>query len=163
MSQMSWAAYSDAQRDRAPRPLCTEVLELAGPGAARVARDLGCGAGVETRALLAAGWRVHAIDSEPGTVERVLEATRDLNQDLLTITCADIAELPDLSAADLVYAGYSLPFVTPENFATMWHSLRTNLEPGGWLAVNLLGDQHSCANNQRTQELAPSLISSPAK
>ena len=67
-----WAEYNDAQGGRDVRELCARVMALAGHGEGRVALDLGCGAGVETRALLADGWRVHAIDSAPGTRERVL-------------------------------------------------------------------------------------------
>jgi hypothetical protein len=51
----SWAAYFDAQGERPPRELLTRVLELAGPGAGRQAVEIGCGAGIEVRAMLEAG------------------------------------------------------------------------------------------------------------
>jgi predicted RNA methylase len=67
-----WDEYNGIQGSRAVRPLLQTALEHACTG--RTAIDLGCGAGVETRALLNAGWRVHAIDGAPGT-EAVLRRT----------------------------------------------------------------------------------------
>jgi hypothetical protein len=48
-----WAEYNDSQRGREVRPLCSELIALAGDGAGRDAIDLGCGAGIETRVTAA--------------------------------------------------------------------------------------------------------------
>jgi len=245
-----WAAYNDGQVGRAMRSLCADVIEMAGPGAGRVAIDLGCGAGIETAALLAAGWEVHAFDSAPGTRERVgaqvLRTMRNTNErsaaaappdlqaagpgseragtgdegqsfvaDLarggadaaglvgerdggggqgeplagelvaagvgdgssaagparepvaggeggeplavggggealtaggpLAVIEADLAALERLPAAALVYSGYSLQYLAPGDFARVWGLVRECLQPGGWLAVNLLGDRDEWA------------------
>ncbi|MFF5296610.1 class I SAM-dependent methyltransferase [Paractinoplanes globisporus] len=148
-----WADYNDAQAGRAVRELCGEVIALAGPGEGRTAIDLGCGAGVETRALLHAGWRVHAIDSAPGTPERVLATVTDHAEDLaatlgggrLTIEVADLATLDRLPPAGLVYSGYSLQYLAPDDFARLWPLIRESLRPGAWLAVTLLGDRDEWA------------------
>ena len=138
-----WADYNDAQTGRPVRELCAELIGLAGPGEGRRAVDLGCGAGIETRALLDAGWRVHAIDSAPGTAERVL-ATAGAD-DRLTIDVREFALLDGLPPADLVYSGYSLQYLAPEDFEAVWRQVRASLRPGGWLAVNLLGDRDEWA------------------
>ncbi|WP_307834757.1 class I SAM-dependent methyltransferase [Paractinoplanes lichenicola] len=106
-----WAKYNDSQREREVRPLCAELIAMAGDGVGRDAIDLGCGAGIETRALLRAGWRVYAADGVPGTRERVLAATDESDPAWLTVQVTDLRALSDLPPADLIYAAYSLPYV----------------------------------------------------
>jgi trans-aconitate methyltransferase len=142
-----WAAYNARQQARAVRPLCQEVLAAAGVGAGRVAIDFGCGGGVETRAMLTAGWRVLALDGEPGTRDRVLSTTQGSAQERLTIETIHFPDLTVLPAADLVYAGYSLPYILPDDFARVWGLIRSSLRPGAWFAGNFFGDRDSWADN----------------
>lgn len=141
-----WASYN-ARPTRAVRPLCQAVLEAAGPGAGRLAVDLGCGAGIETRALLMAGWRVLALDGEPGTRDRVLSTTQGTPQDQLTIDAIHFRDLVALPAADLLFAGYSLPYIHPLDFARIWGLIRASLRPDAWFAGNLFGVRDSWAGN----------------
>lgn len=140
MSSSDWAAYNESRADRAPRPLCLQVLDAAGPGAGRRAIDLGAGSGVEAGAMLAAGWRVVAIDGEPAAADLIWRFAPAGDQ--LQIRTATFDSLGDLPAADLVYAGYSLPYAGPA-FDQVWTALRLALLPGGWLAVHLFGDRDS--------------------
>ena len=59
---MSWTAYYEAQGERAPRDLLVATLDAFGPGA-HDAIDVGCGAGIDTLAILQRGWRVFAFDA----------------------------------------------------------------------------------------------------
>ncbi|AGL14325.1 trans-aconitate 2-methyltransferase [Actinoplanes sp. N902-109] len=131
-----WIAYNAGQGGRPVRPLLLTALEQAGPG--RTAIDLGCGAGVETRALLAAGWRVHAIDGSPET-EALVKRTVGGVHPRLTVSVRHFAELTELPPADLIHAGYSLPYQPPESFRRVWQLMLAALRPGGLLAVNLFG------------------------
>ena len=140
-----WPRFNAAQGDRPPRPLLVEALGLAGPGDGRAAIDLGCGAGVETRALLDAGWEVTAIDGAPTTQEHVLATTGGAGAGRLTIRTCEFASLDGLPDADLVYAGYSLPFAAPGAFAAVWQMVRSCLRPGGWFVGNFFGDHDSWA------------------
>ncbi|MHA7135447.1 class I SAM-dependent methyltransferase [Oerskovia turbata] len=167
-----WSVYNAAQPGRDVRDLCREVLSLAGPGAGRQAVDLGCGAGVETAALLGAGWRVHAIDGEPTTPDLVratvggtagaggrrgeagaggvggpadTSAAGRATGDRLSVAVVPFADLTDLPPADLLYAGYSLPYASPADFPRVWAAVRRALRPGAWLAVNLFGVNDSFA------------------
>jgi trans-aconitate methyltransferase len=149
-----WATYNARQERRPVRPLCLEVLDAAGPGAGRAAIDLGCGAGVETRALLTAGWSVLALDGEPGTRERVLATAEGVQQDRLTIDTIDFRDLRALPAVELVYAGYSLPYIHPGDFARIWGLIRTSLRPGAWFAGNLFGVRDSWAGNPQATFLS---------
>lgn len=140
-----WADYNAAQLSRPVRPLCLAVMELAGPGDGRQAVDLGCGAGIETGALLRDGWRVHAVDSladEPTRVAAAVPAPLAAN---LSVEVSPFERLRTLPPADLCLASYSLPFLNPSAFRDFWHLIRTALLPGGFLAVNLFGDRDSWA------------------
>ncbi|MEV6299136.1 class I SAM-dependent methyltransferase [Actinoplanes sp. NPDC051861] len=139
-----WAEYNARQATRDIRPLCRRAMDLAGSGAGRTAIDLGCGGGRETRALLEAGWRVTAVDNEPGTQARLLRTVGGIHA-ALTVRVEAFAKVKDLPPADLVYAGYSLPFTGPPSFSALWTLLRSTLRPGGRLAVNLFGVHDSWA------------------
>lgn len=140
-----WSAYNDAQTGRMPRPLCQEVLERAGPGDGRLAVDLGCGSGIETAAMVQAGWRVFAIDADPATPTRVANLVDPEAPVEVVVASFEEVRLP---RADLVYAGYALPFVPPSHFRDVWRTVREALPPGGWLAVDLLGDRDSWAGQR---------------
>ncbi|WP_328464752.1 class I SAM-dependent methyltransferase [Actinoplanes sp. NBC_00393] len=141
-----WARYNARQTSRQVRDLCRHAMALAGPGAGRTAIDLGCGAGRETRALLDAGWRVVAVDSEPGTEARLLRTIGGRHPALTVRTCGfeAVSELP---AADLVYAGYALPFQPRSSFDQLWTAIRSALRPGGRVAVDVFGDHDSWAGD----------------
>ncbi len=140
-----WAVYNAAQPGRAARELCQEVVSLAGPGAGRPAVDLGCGAGVETAALLGAGWRVHALDGDPTTPRLVRTTTGGEEETRLSVAVVPFAELTDLPPTDLLYSGYALPYASPQDFPRVWAAVRRSLRPGAWLAVNLFGANDSFA------------------
>jgi SAM-dependent methyltransferase len=139
-----WAAYHAGQHGRPPRDLLLRALTLSGPGHGRTAIDLGCGAGIETRALLGAGWRVLAIDGDPGTETR-LRRTIGGHSPRLTVSTIPYADLTALPAADLIYAGYSLPFQNRESFDRIWSLMRA-ADPR-WLAVNIFGVHDSWAGD----------------
>lgn len=142
-----WTAFNAVQGGRPVRELLTAALGLAGPGRGRTAVDLGCGAGVESRALLDAGWRVHAIDGAPGT-EAVIRRTVGGRHDRLTVVPRHYAELSELPAADLIYAGYSLPYQPADSFDRVWGQIRSALRPGGVLAVHLFGERDEWAGTE---------------
>ena len=140
-----WADYNAAQADRPVRSLCLDAMAFAGPGTGRRAIDLGCGAGKETLAMLRAGWSVHAVDSLPDTRERLLGIAPADAVGRLNIEVRAFQDLLQLPPAELIFAGYSLPFVHPDRFAGFWAVMLDALQPQGVLAVNLFGDRDSWA------------------
>jgi SAM-dependent methyltransferase len=143
-----WVPYFDGTEGHEPRPLLVAALEAAGtPRPGGVAVELGCGGGVETVALLRAGWIVHAMDGSPDGVRRTVARAAGAGlADALTATAVGFEDF-DVPAADLVYAGYSLPFCAPEHFPRVWRGVRDALRPGALLAVNLFGDHDTWAGD----------------
>ncbi|AEV81582.1 SAM-dependent methyltransferase [Actinoplanes sp. SE50] len=135
-----WTEYNAHQGDRAVRDTCRIAMDLAGPGAGRTAVDLGCGAGIETRALLDAGWRVSAYDSEPAMLA-------GLDHPWLTAHRLRFEAIGALPPADLVYAGYALPWQTRGSFDRLWTLIRTAVRPGGRIAVDLFGVRDAWSGN----------------
>jgi SAM-dependent methyltransferase len=140
--EVDWAAYYRYTAGRAPRALferALAVLAVAGrePGQAI---EVGFGDGTETAELLAAGWRVLAIDAQLAAAA-ALEARVPAADRPRLVTVVASAETVDLPAADLVYSGFSLPYLGPERLAVLWPRVRAALAPGGLIVVNLFGDR----------------------
>ena len=112
------------------------------PGAAI---DLGCGAGVDTAAMLSAGWSVFATDGQREAIERV---RRRAPNDARLTTVASPMEEVDLPPADLVWASYSLFFCEPARFPGVWQRIRNAVMPGGRFAGQFLGDRDTWATER---------------
>lgn len=139
-----WAAYYRHTIGREPRPLFAEgmaAVEAAGvaPGQAI---EIGFGDGRETLALLQAGWRVLAIDPETAAADVLRSQVPDSAAARLTILSSP-AEDAKLPSFDLLYAGYTLPFLDPAAFRRFWAGVRGRLRPGGFLVVNFFGQRDS--------------------
>jgi SAM-dependent methyltransferase len=144
-----WPAYYRHTLGRAPRPLFTKGLAaLSGrrvrPGQAI---EIGFGDGTETLALLAAGWRVVAIDPTPDAAEVLrsrVPANVAGNLEIRTVPAED-ADLPPF---DLIYAGYALSFLEPAAFRRFWAGVRRRLRPGGLIVVNVFGAHDTWAGDE---------------
>jgi SAM-dependent methyltransferase len=139
-----WAAYYRSTIGREPRPLFVKgmaAVEAAGlePGQAI---EIGFGDGRETLALLETSWRVLAIDPAPAAAEVLQSQVPDHVADRLEIRSMP-AEDADLPPFDLLYAGYSLPFLGADAFDRFWSAVRDRLRPGGILIVNFFGPRDS--------------------
>jgi SAM-dependent methyltransferase len=140
---LDWARYYAASGDD-PRDTLLDALRRFGDEGAdrRLAVDLGCGTGRDTAALLRLGWRVLAIDGEPGAIERLL-ARPDLGDAERARLETRVARFEDASwpDADLVNSSFALPFCAPEAFPALWRRLVASLRPGGRFSGQLFGDR----------------------
>ena len=136
-----WTAYNDAQAGRPPRALCVELLRLTGAGRGRRALDLGAGAGVETRTLAGAGWRVVAVDVDRRLPARIADLVRGGR------VAAVVGDLQDvgLPPAALVHSSLTLSFTGPDSLDTLWRRIRASLVPGAWLGVDFFGPRDDWA------------------
>jgi tellurite methyltransferase len=145
-----WEAFYEWLEGREPRLLFVEALARFearyGPTSQLHAIDLGCGDGIETLALLDAGWQVLAIDREPAAITQVQSKARAELQPQLETTIASFEDL-ELPETDFVYAGYSLPFCKPEYFDRLWANVTARIRPGGRFAGQLFGIRDSWAGN----------------
>lgn len=147
--EFQWETFYTNVSGRQPRELLLDVLKrfeqepLAND---RKAIDLGCGDGTETALLLANGWHVLAIDSEPAAFNHLKAKIASAAQERLQTQIAKF-ETVELAPADLIYAGYSIPFCHPQHFDALWHKIGDNLNPGGRFAGQLFGVRDTWASN----------------
>jgi SAM-dependent methyltransferase len=141
--ETTWTQYYEQNDDRAPREMLLEVLDTFGPRAGQ-AVDLGCGAGIDTVAMLERGWRVFATDQGDEGIERLLRRLPAELQSGLTTRVVPM-EAVELPPADLVWAGYSLFFCDADRFADVWGRVRAAVRPDGRFAGQLLGDRDTWA------------------
>jgi len=106
--------------------------------------DLGCGQGRDTLAMLARGWRVLAIDAEPDAIERLRARAGDEPRLQTRVASFVDTEWPP---ADLVNAGYALPFCPPERFDRFWARVVASVGPGGRFSGQLFGDRDEWVND----------------
>ncbi|OGO58078.1 MAG: hypothetical protein A2V85_13070 [Chloroflexi bacterium RBG_16_72_14] len=135
--EVDWAAYYRYTAGRAPRALFDRALAawaVTGREPGR-AVEVGFGDGTET-----AGWRVLAIDAQQAAADALVARVPAADRPRLEIAVAS-AETVDLPAADLVYSGFSLPYLGPERLAVLWARVAAALAPGGLIVVNLFGDR----------------------
>jgi SAM-dependent methyltransferase len=114
-------------------------------GEGRLAIDLGCGGGAETRALLARGWRVFATDAGPESERLVVLATPLDHRHRLEHVHGKFHEV-DLPQADLVYAQYSLPFADDDLEAAVDAAIAA-VKPGGAFVGQLFGHNDTWAGD----------------
>lgn len=145
-----WATYYDAFEGRAPREQVLTVMNRFDPPTDRrlTAVDLGCGAGIDTLALLTHGWQVLAIDKQPEAIDRLLTTVPDHLRPRLQTAVSAFESLPTLPRVDLVYAAFSLPFCHPANFNQLWNKIVTALRPNGRFCGQLFGDRDGWATRQ---------------
>jgi SAM-dependent methyltransferase len=144
-----WARYYAVTVERPAWETVRRAIELfddGGPAAGRFAVDLGCGAGRDARELLRAGWRVLAIDREPGAIAALEAATAPDLRTSLDVQVADLADV-DVPACDLVNASLCLPFLPPEAFWGTWQRILAALPIGGRFAAMVFGDRDGSAGD----------------
>lgn len=122
------------------------ACEQLGAGDGRMAVDLGCGEGTEALALLDRGWSVLAVDVEPAGLDLLRSRIPAACAERIAIVCGSFADV-GLPRADLVHAGFSLPFCPPRQFPVVWRRLRHALVPGGMFAGQLFGPHDSWADD----------------
>ncbi|MQA54621.1 class I SAM-dependent methyltransferase [Pseudomonas piscis] len=143
-----WNVYYEHHRDRPASALLQAAIELAQPlPRSRQAIDLGCGSGNATRALMAAGWDVLAIDQEPAAIAMTRAISADYPGNQLAAVVQRFEALATLPGAALIHAGMSMPFCHPGHFEEFWATVRAALLPGGIFVGQFFGDRDGWASD----------------
>ena len=145
------------REEDAPAPGSPAPGSPSRPPRERFAVDLGCGAGRDTRELLRAGWRVLAIDREPGAREVIETAAEPELRSRLEVRVEDLAtaRIPE---CDLVNASLSLPFLKTEAFDAAWQRVLAALRPGARISAMLFGDRDESASDPDMTCLSPERV-----
>ncbi|RYF27552.1 MAG: class I SAM-dependent methyltransferase [Comamonadaceae bacterium] len=142
-----WNTYYNRQAARPASRLLMQALAHTDDDAPlRVALDLGCGNGHESRALQQRGWHVHAYDREDAAIQR-LRALPPLPPPAgsLTVHQEAFEALQQMPAASFIHAGLSLPFCAPEAFSGFWRVTRAAWQPAGVFAGHFFGPRDAWA------------------
>jgi SAM-dependent methyltransferase len=121
----SWTPYFQEKLYKEPRPLLVQGLQIFNehPQAEKNALDLGAGAGNDTAFLLKNGWAVWANDREIESMQ-VIATRKDVvpYKEKLTLIHSSFIDVEwnSLPSFNLIYAGYSLPFLDKDSFDYVW-------------------------------------------
>lgn len=151
MTDTHWPDYYAVTVDR---PAWNTTIDAADRFAAedgptmpdRLAVDLGCGAGRDSRELLRRGWRVLAVDREAAAIEAVEAATPEADRDRLEGVVSDVAAFA-LPPCDLVVASVSLQLLSPEDYGAVFRRITAALHAGGRFAGLLYSDRDESAGD----------------
>lgn len=143
----SWLEYQERTAHRPVTDYFAAAMRFVDGdnGDGRLAVDLGCGGGSETRELLARGWRVFATDAGPDSKRLVTERTPLDHRLRLEHVHGKFHEV-DLPQADLVYAQYSLPFADDDLEAAVDAAIG-GVKPGGAFVGQLFGHNDTWAGD----------------
>ena len=148
-AEIDWEGFYSAVEGRALREVFVDALPLlptASPDdRALVAVDLGCGDGMETLVLLTRGWTVFAVDLSQAGIDRLVESAPPEASKRLTTRVEAFTDV-NIPAADLDYAGLSLPFRKDSDFEHVWRRITNALQPNGFFVGHLFGPNDSWAD-----------------
>lgn len=128
----SWDHFYQLTKDKPPSIGLVKAVSLLGH--VDDALDLGCGAGRDTRYLLAQGFYVTAVDQEAISLTLLAQLRTEH-------LCLVQSTFEDFTFADygLVNAHFALPFIRKERFSTVFARLKTSLKPCGIFAGQFFG------------------------
>lgn len=131
---IDWSDFYSVTKDRSHWPIVERAEALAWNKGR--ALDLGCGAGRDTRFLLAQGWHVTAVDREASSMAILAE----MPQEKLRAVQSSIEDFDfQPESYDLISAQFSLPFITRSRFDGAFARLKGALKPGGVFAGQFFG------------------------
>ncbi len=128
----SWDHFYQLTKDKPPSIGLVKAVSLRGH--ADDALDLGCGAGRDTRYLLAQGFHVTAVDQEALSLTLLAQLQTERLR-LVQSTFEDFT----FANYDLVNAHFALPFIRKERFSTVFARLKTSLKPCGIFVGQFFG------------------------
>jgi tellurite methyltransferase len=144
MSDSGWSEYFNNTKDKPARPLLVKALPYVEHR--EVAIDLGSGALNDSIFLLREGFRkVIALDREP--VAEEIAVTLPHERFEYVISPLETFDFP--VTFDLVNAQYSLPFINPEQFESVFYKIISALNDSGIFVGQFFGDRDGWTLNDK--------------
>ena len=129
-------AYLEKSKNDPPSSWLPDAIKEIKSGA-KVALDLGCGAGRDTKYLLEQGFKVTAVDGSPLAAKYLAALPHQERLIFLASSFKDF-NFP-LDEYDLVNAQYSLPYAERDYFADVFSRMEKSLKKGGVFVGQLFG------------------------
>lgn len=131
-----WNQYQKITKGNEPRRLATNLKMYLNKKMSII--DIGCGAGKDSIYFIEQGYFVTAIDKETATIENIKSKLDDYIKCKLNIINADFTNL-EFPLCDAIYASFSLPFCTPNEFNKFWVNIEQSLRKNGVFAGIFFG------------------------
>lgn len=145
MRDAQWIEYYNATNGKTkPRSTLLKAIELFENESCiipKLAIDLGCGAGLDSLALLKSGWAVYAIDNQPAAIANLLAITPSLFHDQLSTSIVSFETIHNLPLSYLINASFSLPFLAKQEFYKFWTVIEQSIYPEGRFAGSFFGEK----------------------
>ncbi len=134
MKEFSWADFYKITKGNPHWLLLERAAVLLGRRGQ--ALDLGCGAGRDTRYLLAQGWDVTALDRDSQAIALLAE----LPQEHLRVIQSSFEDFAyERERYDLISAQFSLPFIPRKAFTGVFTRIKRAIKPGGMFTGQFFG------------------------
>ena len=130
--QPNWEEFYHMTQNNPPWPRLVRAVSLLGHTGE--ALDLGCGAGRDTRYLLAHDFTVTAVDTEAAS----LAALAALPRERLHLVQSSFEDFV-FTSYDLINAHFALPFTQKAQFSAVFARLKAALKPGGIFVGQFFG------------------------
>jgi SAM-dependent methyltransferase len=172
-----WPGYFNAVANKPARETLVKALELFAAEDAkagrkrpkeRIAIDIGCGEGRDTRELLRRKgpphWSLLVTDGSAKGLDILLDSLKPAEHKRLCAVQCKMEELPRLYPrgiphglterraihVDLVNASFSLPFCPARSLPVLWTWIDHLVKPGGRFAGQIFGDRDTWAHARKT-------------
>ncbi|MGV8948237.1 MAG: class I SAM-dependent methyltransferase [Candidatus Paracaedibacter sp.] len=151
-NQEKWKLYYQKTVDKPPHFTLLKAIDMILWDGNKFAIDLGCGSGRSTLWLIENGWSVLAVDKDQVPfdffTDKLKGNTARANVEVHIAMFEDL-NLIAYPKADLIYAGYSIPFCTSQHFQALWGKIVGQLKSGGIFAGQFFSNKHSWLSTKR--------------
>ncbi len=144
MTHQTWTDYFEQTKNQPPRSLLVEALKF--DLNRDEAIDLGSGALNDSKYLLDQNFK-HVVALDKEAVAK--EIAEKLPKEKFTYVISDFETYNfPANKFDLVNAQYSLPFIKPELFESVFHNIVASIKTNGILVGQLFGDRDEWKNKE---------------
>jgi SAM-dependent methyltransferase len=156
-----WNRYFKEKSHQPPRPLFLKAFRMLDKTGH--ALSLGSGVGNDEALLLKDGWNLDCVEPHPVAIaimqeksefRSAMEKVDFLEKSFESLTESDLQN----EKYDFIYAGFSIPFISPDQFDSFWELVHHSLKNEGIFAGHFFGLEHSSLNAKFVTYLSSSTL-----